>query len=245
MLAGKSFADDLILEQGIVSSRVALLLRSAEIKPFCSSDLSGLREHSGVPIWTLRFLLFFFLAHPAPQAFGGATDLSGQCKHSGVPSWTFAHSAVPAPQDFGVAHIRLHRANTRGFRPGLWRLESSRFHICFLAGQTFRGSDLDPRFTFRQTQSAVLTWTRWFAFLLAFQAPDASGVRSGTAHPAPETRGGSRQRGSFLFGKPRFSQSPLRSQKSSGERWIYFHRSLRPTAFGVLAGSCAASSSPT
>ena len=29
----KSFADDLNREQGIVSSRVALLLRSAEIKP--------------------------------------------------------------------------------------------------------------------------------------------------------------------------------------------------------------------
>ena len=29
----KSFADDLNLERGIVSSRVALLLRSAEIKP--------------------------------------------------------------------------------------------------------------------------------------------------------------------------------------------------------------------
>ena len=32
----KSFADDLNMERGIVSSRVALLLRSAEIKPlFC------------------------------------------------------------------------------------------------------------------------------------------------------------------------------------------------------------------
>ena len=29
----KSFADDLNMERGIVSSRVALLLRSAEIKP--------------------------------------------------------------------------------------------------------------------------------------------------------------------------------------------------------------------
>ncbi|RHZ45131.1 hypothetical protein Glove_689g4 [Diversispora epigaea] len=30
----KSFADDLNFERGIVSSRVALVLRSAEIKPF-------------------------------------------------------------------------------------------------------------------------------------------------------------------------------------------------------------------
>ena len=30
----KSFADDLNMERGIVSSRVALLLRSAEIKPY-------------------------------------------------------------------------------------------------------------------------------------------------------------------------------------------------------------------
>ncbi len=35
----KSHVDDLNREQGIVSSRVALLLRSAEIKPDCSTDL--------------------------------------------------------------------------------------------------------------------------------------------------------------------------------------------------------------
>lgn len=142
MLAGKSFADDLILEQGIVSSRVALLLRSAEIKPFCSPDLSGLPQHSGVPTWTLRFLLFF-LGLPAPQAFGGGNRLVSTVQTSRGSDLDFARWAVPAPQDFGVAHIRLHRANTRGFRPGLCRLESSGFHIFFLTAQTFRGSDLD------------------------------------------------------------------------------------------------------
>ena len=35
----KSFADDFYKEPGIVSSRVALLLRSAEIKPIGSIDL--------------------------------------------------------------------------------------------------------------------------------------------------------------------------------------------------------------
>ena len=33
MCGGESFADDLNLERGTVSSRVALLLRSAEVKP--------------------------------------------------------------------------------------------------------------------------------------------------------------------------------------------------------------------
>ena len=35
----KSFADDLIVRLGAVSSRVALLLRSAEAKPFSCLDL--------------------------------------------------------------------------------------------------------------------------------------------------------------------------------------------------------------
>jgi hypothetical protein len=34
MCGDESFADDLILGQGTVSSRVALLLRSAEVKPY-------------------------------------------------------------------------------------------------------------------------------------------------------------------------------------------------------------------
>ena len=38
----KSFADDLNKERGIVSSRVALLLRSAEIKPMFSRFVFGL-----------------------------------------------------------------------------------------------------------------------------------------------------------------------------------------------------------
>ena len=42
----KSFADDLNLERGIVSSRVALLLRSAEIKP--------------IVLWFVQFYLYFF-----------------------------------------------------------------------------------------------------------------------------------------------------------------------------------------
>lgn len=57
----KSFADDLNLERGIVSSRVALLLRSAEIKPivlwfvtnycyffFCEMDSVGLSNVEGL-----------------------------------------------------------------------------------------------------------------------------------------------------------------------------------------------------
>ncbi|PAK87182.1 hypothetical protein B8W99_28755, partial [Peribacillus simplex] len=36
MREDKSFADDLDVQRGIVSSRVALLLRSAEIKPLLS-----------------------------------------------------------------------------------------------------------------------------------------------------------------------------------------------------------------
>lgn len=42
MRGDKSFANDLYVQRGIVSSRVALLLRSAEIKP----QLSDLWKHT-------------------------------------------------------------------------------------------------------------------------------------------------------------------------------------------------------
>ena len=47
MREDKSFADDLDVQRGIVSSRVALLLRSAEIKPLLS-DLLLRRRSSGL-----------------------------------------------------------------------------------------------------------------------------------------------------------------------------------------------------
>ena len=40
MRRDKSFADDLVVQPGRVSSRVALLLRAAERKPVCCLDLS-------------------------------------------------------------------------------------------------------------------------------------------------------------------------------------------------------------
>lgn len=47
MREDKSFADDLDVQRGIVSSRVALLLRSAEIQPLLS-DLLLRRRSSGL-----------------------------------------------------------------------------------------------------------------------------------------------------------------------------------------------------
>lgn len=50
MREDKSFAYDLDVQRGIVSSRVALLLRSAEIKPLLSDLL--LRQRKRIPqVW--------------------------------------------------------------------------------------------------------------------------------------------------------------------------------------------------
>ena len=67
----KSFADDLNKERGIVSSRVALLLRSAEIKPLFSrfvsketSPLLSVTEATGhsnnhyLPLVNIRIILY-------------------------------------------------------------------------------------------------------------------------------------------------------------------------------------------
>ena len=54
MRRDKSFADDLIVHRGVVSGRVALLLRSAETKPLMPRF---------VPLWNLLPTLFV-------QAFG-------------------------------------------------------------------------------------------------------------------------------------------------------------------------------
>jgi hypothetical protein len=68
----KSFADDLNTERGIVSSRVALLLRSAEIKPLFQRFVLFLGKRTfqiSFPLWELlraviikdlREVLFFF-----------------------------------------------------------------------------------------------------------------------------------------------------------------------------------------
>ena len=45
MRGDESFADDLNVEGGTVSSRVALLLRSAEVKPFLLKICSSSEEH--------------------------------------------------------------------------------------------------------------------------------------------------------------------------------------------------------
>ena len=55
----KSFADDLNLQQGIVSSRVALLLRSAEIKPLLDRFVLNLRA---LLLLLLSFSFFFLRA---------------------------------------------------------------------------------------------------------------------------------------------------------------------------------------
>src|ERR1700722_18704090 len=63
----KSFADDLIKERGIVSSRVALLLRSAEIKPLFH-----------------RFVLFEHHLRPS-FIFRGMSDASSSGKNHKLP----------------------------------------------------------------------------------------------------------------------------------------------------------------
>ena len=54
----KSFADDLNIERGIVSSRVAFLLRSAEIKPIVL-EICSKEQH--LSLFSL-FFFFFFLS---------------------------------------------------------------------------------------------------------------------------------------------------------------------------------------
>ena len=44
MCGGESFVDDLNMERGTVSGRVALLLRSAEVKPFVAKICSTFVE---------------------------------------------------------------------------------------------------------------------------------------------------------------------------------------------------------
>ena len=59
MGGGESFADDLNLERGTVSSRVALLLRSAEVKPllqrFVQQQLNLFSFYQGVSLGQVRF----------------------------------------------------------------------------------------------------------------------------------------------------------------------------------------------
>jgi hypothetical protein len=61
MGGGESFADDLNLERGTVSSRVALLLRSAEVKPllqrFVQQQLNLFSSYRGVSLGQVRFNL--------------------------------------------------------------------------------------------------------------------------------------------------------------------------------------------
>ena len=61
----KSFADDLNKERGIVSSRVALLLRSAEIKPLFHrfvqlNNISPSFRSLGVVLFKMNSATFFF-----------------------------------------------------------------------------------------------------------------------------------------------------------------------------------------
>ena len=66
MGGGESFADDLNLERGTVSSRVALLLRSAEVKPllqrFVQQQLNLFSSHRGVSLGQVRFDLGIWTA---------------------------------------------------------------------------------------------------------------------------------------------------------------------------------------
>ena len=63
MGGGESFADDLNLERGTVSSRVALLLRSAEVKPllqrFVQQQLNFFSSYKGVSLGQVKFDLAF------------------------------------------------------------------------------------------------------------------------------------------------------------------------------------------
>ena len=63
MGGGESFADDLNLERGTVSSRVALLLRSAEVKPllqrFVQQQLNLFSSHQGDSLGQVKFDLVF------------------------------------------------------------------------------------------------------------------------------------------------------------------------------------------
>ena len=66
MGGGESFADDLNLERGTVSSRVALLLRSAEVKPllqrFVQQQLNLFSSYRGVSLGQVRFDLGIWAA---------------------------------------------------------------------------------------------------------------------------------------------------------------------------------------
>jgi hypothetical protein len=57
----KSFVDDLSKERGIVSGRVASLLRFAEIKPLFSRFVSFLLLSSFSCVFSLFFLLIIFI----------------------------------------------------------------------------------------------------------------------------------------------------------------------------------------
>ncbi len=63
MGGGESFADDLNLERGTVSSRVALLLRSAEVKPllqrFVQQQLNLFSSYWGGSLGQVKFDLVF------------------------------------------------------------------------------------------------------------------------------------------------------------------------------------------
>ena len=63
MGGGESFADDLNLERGTVSSRVALLLRSAEVKPllqrFVQQQLNFFSSYKRVSLGQVKFNLAF------------------------------------------------------------------------------------------------------------------------------------------------------------------------------------------